>query len=70
VEICEFGAPGMIEIEGRRACWIDPIICTGCGVCAVHCSSGAITAGYSTDAQIDAMLSALLSEPRLHEETV
>ncbi len=70
VEICEFGAPGMIEIEGRRACWIDPIICTGCGVCAVHCSSGAITAGYSTDAQIDAMLSALLSEPRLYEETM
>lgn len=68
VEICEFGAPGMIEIEGRRACWIDPIICTGCGVCAVHCSSGAITAGYSTDAQIDAMLAALLSEPRMHEE--
>lgn len=69
VEICEFGAPGMIEIEGRRACWIDPIICTGCGVCAVHCSSGAITAGYSTETQIDAMLAALLEIPMRQEET-
>jgi NADPH-dependent glutamate synthase beta subunit-like oxidoreductase len=68
VEICEFGAPGLIEIEGRRASWIDPTICTGCGVCAVHCSSGAITAGYSTDAQIDAMLGALLGDPLRHEE--
>lgn len=68
VEICEFGAPGMIEIEGRRACWIDPTICTGCGVCAVHCSSGAIIAGYSTDAQIDAMLGSLLGDPLQHEE--
>ncbi len=70
VEICEFGAPGMIEIEGRHACWIDPIICTGCGVCAVHCSSGAITAGYSTEIQMDAMLSALLEVPLRQEETV
>jgi len=70
VEICEFGAPGLVEIEGRRASWIDPMICTSCGVCAVHCSSGAITAGYSTDTQIDAMLGALLDVPLRHEETM
>jgi NADPH-dependent glutamate synthase beta subunit-like oxidoreductase/formate hydrogenlyase subunit 6/NADH:ubiquinone oxidoreductase subunit I len=69
VEICEFGAPGLVEIEGRRASWIDPMICTSCGVCAVHCSSGAITAGYSTDTQIDAMLASLLDVPVRHEET-
>ena len=70
IEICEFGAPGMIEIEGRRACWIDPTICTGCGVCAVHCSSGAIIAGYSTDAQIDAMLGSLLGDSLQQQERI
>ena len=68
VEICEFGAPGLVEIEGHRASWIDPAICTACGICAVFCSSGAITAGYSTDAQIDAMLGAVLNVPMQHEE--
>jgi thioredoxin reductase/NAD-dependent dihydropyrimidine dehydrogenase PreA subunit len=67
-EVCEFGAPGLIEIDDRRVSWIDPTICTGCGICAVHCSSGAITAGYSTDAQIDAMLGAILGVPLRHEE--
>jgi NADPH-dependent glutamate synthase beta subunit-like oxidoreductase/Pyruvate/2-oxoacid:ferredoxin oxidoreductase delta subunit len=68
VEICEFGAPGLVAIEDRRASWIDPTICTGCGVCAVFCASGAITAGYSTDTQIDAMLGAILGVPLRHEE--
>jgi heterodisulfide reductase subunit A-like polyferredoxin len=63
LEICEFGAPEILGYNHLRASWIDPAICHGCGICAAHCPSGAITAGYSTDAQIDVMLSALLSHP-------
>jgi NADPH-dependent glutamate synthase beta subunit-like oxidoreductase/Pyruvate/2-oxoacid:ferredoxin oxidoreductase delta subunit len=56
VELCEFGAPQLVGEEPQRASWIDPAICTGCGTCAAHCPSGAITAGYSSDAQIELML--------------
>jgi NADPH-dependent glutamate synthase beta subunit-like oxidoreductase/formate hydrogenlyase subunit 6/NADH:ubiquinone oxidoreductase subunit I len=56
VEVCEFGAPQLVGEEPQRASWIDPAICAGCGTCAAHCPSGAITAGYSTDVQLEAML--------------
>ncbi len=62
-EICDFGAPELIEENGHHTSWIDPTICSGCGTCVAHCPSGAITAGYSTDAQIEAMLSAILARP-------
>ncbi len=62
-EICDFGAPELIEENGHHTSWIDPTICSGCGTCVAHCPSGAITAGYSTDAQIEAMLSAILTRP-------
>jgi heterodisulfide reductase subunit A-like polyferredoxin len=61
VEICEFGAPQLVGDEPARASWIDPLICMGCGTCTAHCPSGAIVAGYSTDAQLEAMLDAVLS---------
>jgi heterodisulfide reductase subunit A len=60
VELCEFGAPRLRGDEPQRASWIDPAICAGCGTCAAHCPSGAITAGYSTDAQLEAMLDSVL----------
>ncbi len=66
VEVCEFGAPTLVEYNAppaaRAASWIDPAICTGCGTCVTHCPSGAITAGYSTDAQIEAMLNVILAQ--------
>jgi len=67
IEICEFGAPELVDFMDQRASWINPTICQGCGTCAAHCPSGAITAAYSTDEQIDAMLSAILenSEVRI-----
>jgi coenzyme F420-reducing hydrogenase delta subunit len=40
-------------------CRIDPVICQGCGSCAAQCPSGAITAGYATDAQLEAMVDAI-----------
>ena len=60
VAACEYGAPALVEVNGRYTSWIDPAICTGCGTCAAQCPSGAIAAGCSTDAQINAMLGAIL----------
>jgi len=62
ISICEFDAPSLKEIaKDRFASWIDPAICTGCGTCAAHCPSGAITSGYMSDGQLEAMLKAILS---------
>jgi NADPH-dependent glutamate synthase beta subunit-like oxidoreductase/NAD-dependent dihydropyrimidine dehydrogenase PreA subunit len=60
IDTCEYCAPELVEINGRYASWIDPVICTSCGTCAAHCPSGAITAGCSTDAQLEAMLDEIL----------
>jgi len=62
LDICEFGAPELVEIDGRYASWIDPAMCEGCGTCAAHCPSGAISAGCTTDVQLEAMLDAILLE--------
>jgi heterodisulfide reductase subunit A len=63
VRVCEFHAPGLVaDEEGERlVSRIDPALCRGCGTCAAHCPSNAITAGYSTDEQIEAMLAAMLT---------
>jgi len=60
IDTCEYCAPELVEINGRYASWIDPAICVSCGTCAAHCPSGAITAGCSTDDQLEAMLDAIL----------
>jgi NADPH-dependent glutamate synthase beta subunit-like oxidoreductase/Pyruvate/2-oxoacid:ferredoxin oxidoreductase delta subunit len=61
VAVCEFGAPQLVGQDPRRTSWIDPAICTGCGTCVAHCPSGAISGGYSSEAQIAAMLEQLLA---------
>jgi ferredoxin len=60
IEVCEYGAPELVETNGRYASWIDPAMCQACGTCAAHCPSGAITAGCTTDAQLEAMLDVIL----------
>jgi len=61
IKFCEFGAPQLVGEEFQRTSRIDSNICTGCGICAAHCPSDAITAGYSTDIQLEAMLDAVLA---------
>ncbi len=46
--------------EARMVAEVNPALCQGCGICAAHCPSSAVHAGYLTDEEIEAMLSALL----------
>jgi len=62
VSVCEFHAPRLVVDNGEHlVSRIDPALCRGCGTCAARCPSSAITAGYSTDEQIEAMLAVLLA---------
>jgi len=61
VDTCEIGAPEILCEGEDRYAWIDPTICTGCSSCAARCPSGAITAGSSSDRQLEEMIDALLS---------
>ena len=72
IDICDLGAPQLVGEESQRHSWIDPMICTGCASCAAQCPSGAITAGYATDEQLEAMLAAVLQkeDPNLKRKAV
>ncbi|MFZ5916915.1 MAG: CoB--CoM heterodisulfide reductase iron-sulfur subunit A family protein [Chloroflexota bacterium] len=70
VEICDFGAPSLVEVspgpalsgaEGVRVAHVNPVMCKGCGACASVCPTGAMTAMHFTDEQISAMVRAALA---------
>jgi coenzyme F420-reducing hydrogenase delta subunit/NAD-dependent dihydropyrimidine dehydrogenase PreA subunit len=69
VEVCEYGAPQLVGEEFKRHSWIDPTICAGCGTCAPLCPSNAITAGYTSDEQMDAIIKTALNEKNMTEST-
>jgi NADPH-dependent glutamate synthase beta subunit-like oxidoreductase/coenzyme F420-reducing hydrogenase delta subunit/formate hydrogenlyase subunit 6/NADH:ubiquinone oxidoreductase subunit I len=66
IEICEMGAPQLVGQEPHRHSWIDPLICTQCGTCGAYCPSGAISVGYATDEQLEAMIEAVLKSDDLN----
>lgn len=64
VEICEFGAPSLVEVvPGLKVSRVNPVMCKGCGACASVCPTGAMAAMHFTDEQVTAMVrAALVSE--------
>jgi heterodisulfide reductase subunit A len=61
VEICQYHAPGLVEVSpGIRAAEINQALCKGCGTCASWCPTGAISALHFTDEQIHSMMEAML----------
>ena len=58
--VCQHNAIHVVEKDGRWGAQVEPLLCQGGGTCVAHCPSSAITAGYSTDRQIEAMLEAIL----------
>ena len=62
VEICEFGAPSLVEVSpGMQVSRVNPVMCKGCGACASVCPTGAMTAMHFTDEQVTAMVRAALA---------
>lgn len=60
-EICEYGAPSLVEISpGVMKSKINEALCKGCGSCAVGCCSHAISPKHFRSDQILTMIEAYL----------
>ena len=56
VEVCPYGAPGLIYRNGRVVCHVNTALCKGCGSCATVCPSGAMQQLGYKDEQTTAMV--------------
>ena len=61
LEVCGFGIPEIVEDQSGRHAAIDPGLCLGCGICAAHCPSGAITPGSAPETVLEDMLDVILT---------
>jgi len=63
VEICQFHAPELVEVDGDTfVARVNASLCKGCGTCTSWCPSGAIAARHFTDRQVHAMIDAFFTE--------
>ena len=60
VAVCEMNAVSVNGDSERPHAVVDPALCNGCGCCAARCPSNAIDIATATDAQIEAMITALM----------
>ncbi len=75
VDVCQFGAISMEEVESEELAFIkefkaeiNPALCKGCGTCSSECQVGAIRMQHFTDDQILSMVHAALEEPATSPE--
>jgi heterodisulfide reductase subunit A len=60
VSVCAYGAPGLVEKDGKTLSRVNEALCKGCGNCAAACPSGAMShLGFRVQ-QTRAMLQAAL----------
>ena len=62
VEACPYGAIGKASLDGKEIAVISEAVCKGCGGCVPTCPENAIDLLGHTDAQVRAMIDALLEE--------
>ncbi len=58
VEVCPFGAIGLVKREETLVAEVNPALCKHCGTCSAACLSSAITTEHFTNEQIFAMIDA------------
>jgi heterodisulfide reductase subunit A len=59
-ENCEFNAAQLIEKDGRKISYVNPILCEGDGKCSAGCCNKAITIRHYKSEQIMPMIKAIL----------
>jgi len=62
--VCPYGAIGRAEAGGKDVAQVHEALCKGCGACIPVCPKDALDLEGCTDAQIKAMIEALLEDGR------
>jgi heterodisulfide reductase subunit A len=64
VDVCEYGAIGLIDSNGIQVAQVNEALCEGCGTCATFCPTNAIDIRHFRNKQIESMLESFLLESR------
>lgn len=60
VDVCPYGAPGLMVRGGRQVCHVNTALCKGCGSCASVCPSGAMEQlGFKEDQTMEMVMQAM-----------
>jgi heterodisulfide reductase subunit A len=58
VEVCQYGAITLEEIDGETRAVVNEALCKGCGTCIAACPSGSMQQRHYTDDQLLAVIAA------------